>query len=328
MFDALVHELSERYGLGDRGRDLFGLLVAYIHNDRRGGFGGFVEGFREQGHGELAASWFGNAHAGGLNASDVGTVFGQGLLNDWGTRLGASRATVAAAIAGVLPRLVAELTPGGRLPGGFATPASMGVIAPGGSASARRDEGSTSSRDASDFRVVPGVDGLVASRQAALTEVEAADAGPIVPGMELRDELGAVPPPASPVSESLRREPASSPAAGAVRSPADARREQEASANAIDPGERRIAEMAAALDPGETRRAPPPMHADRRPDGWRSAVHPPRPRRSGRAWWLLLFVLLAAAALAFAWWQGLLAPWLQPLIEQYRLPLQAQPSTA
>lgn len=117
MFDAVVGDLSERYGLGDRSRELFGLLVGYIFNDRRGGFGGFVEGFREQGHGDLVAAWFGNpASALTLNAGDVGTVFGQGLLNDWSLRLGTSRATLAAAIAGVLPRLVAELTPGGRLP--------------------------------------------------------------------------------------------------------------------------------------------------------------------------------------------------------------------
>lgn len=126
MFDAVVGDLSERYGLGDRSRELFGLLVGYIFNDRRGGFGGFVEGFREQGHGDLVAAWFGNpASPLALNAGDVGTVFGQGLLNDWSIRLGTSRATLAAAIAGVLPRLVAELTPGGRLP------ASAGTILPG-----------------------------------------------------------------------------------------------------------------------------------------------------------------------------------------------------
>lgn len=125
MFDAVVGDLSERYGLGDRSRELFGLLLGYIFNDRRGGFGGFVENFREQGHGELVASWFGNpASPRPLNAGDVGTVFGQGLLNDWSNRLGTSRATLAAAIAGILPRLVAELTPGGRLPAGSGTPFS------------------------------------------------------------------------------------------------------------------------------------------------------------------------------------------------------------
>ncbi|MBS0214161.1 MAG: DUF937 domain-containing protein [Proteobacteria bacterium] len=121
MFDAVVNDLSDRYGLGDRSPELFGLLVGYIFNDRRGGFGGFVEGFREQGHGDMVTSWLGNPRNGrSLNAGDVGTVFGQGLLNDWSTRLGTSRATLSAAIAGVLPRIVGELTPNGRLPGNVA----------------------------------------------------------------------------------------------------------------------------------------------------------------------------------------------------------------
>ncbi|HJR74818.1 MAG TPA: YidB family protein [Luteimonas sp.] len=135
MFDALVRELSERYGLGDRSLDLFGLLMGYIHNDRRGGFDGFAESFRQQGQGELFASWLGGdpRRQRAANASDIGMVFGQGLLADWGNRIGASRATVAAAIAGILPRLIGELTPGGRLPEAFGATAASGA--------ARRDEG-------------------------------------------------------------------------------------------------------------------------------------------------------------------------------------------
>ncbi|TKR34168.1 hypothetical protein FCE95_07865 [Luteimonas gilva] len=136
MFDVLVLELSERYGLGDRSRDLFGLLMGYIYNDRRGGFGGFAESFRQQGQAELFASWLGGdpRRQRAANASDIGMVFGQGLLADWGNRIGASRATVAAAIAGVLPRLIGELTPGGRMPEAFGATAAPAIAA-------RRDEG-------------------------------------------------------------------------------------------------------------------------------------------------------------------------------------------
>ena len=118
MLDALIRDLSERYGLGDRSQELFGLLMGYIFNERRGGFPGFIDAFREQGHGELVMAWVGQHESlRPLNASDVNMVFGQGLLADWGSRLGVSRATVGAAIAGVLPQLVAALTPDGRIPG-------------------------------------------------------------------------------------------------------------------------------------------------------------------------------------------------------------------
>lgn len=316
MFDALVEDLSQRYGLGDRGRDLFGLLVAYLHNDRRGGFGGFIEGFREQGHGELVSSWLGNPEAGGLNASDVGMVFGQGLLNDWGTRLGVSRATVAAAIAGVLPRLVAELTPGGRIPGGFGVPAQVSAsaaIPPGAS----RERTTPSPADTEPARETGAASAPVANRwdapapygNAPFESRTLADVGGRSdPGFDSHTQ------PAP--SASLRREPVLSPAA--VRAPVDARA-------ALDPSEQRAADMAAMFDrPMRGERASSGALADVRPDNWRSAMQPPRRKRGmgGMFWFALLLALLAGAAW-FAWTQGVLAPY----IEQYRLPIQASPST-
>jgi uncharacterized protein YidB (DUF937 family) len=323
MFDSLVNELSERYGLGDRGRDLFGLLVAYIHNDRRGGFGGFIEGFREQGHGELLSSWLGNPEAGGLTASDVGTVFGQGLLNDWGTRLGASRATIAAAIAGVLPRLVAELTPGGRIPGGFGAATPLAAVA-------RED-------DASGVGTRPRADGLIAGAGGLSGNESAYDPGYIVPGEERRPfdgparfEPPQIDPRPSPVtSQPLRREPSFAPESPAVRSPVDVRREHESTARTpLDPAEQRLADMAAAFDrPAHAN----PTDADAvfdargRPDTWRPAVHPPRKDRRGAGWlfWLIVLLALIAGAGWYVWAQGLLDPYIQ----RYQLPIRTSPST-
>jgi len=316
MFDALVEDLSQRYGLGDRGRDLFGLLVAYLHNDRRGGFGGFIEGFREQGHGELVSSWLGNPEAGGLNASDVGMVFGQGLLNDWGTRLGVSRATVAAAIAGVLPRLVAELTPGGRIPGGFGVPAqvSAGAATPAG---ASRERTAPLPADVEPSRAPGAATAPMANRRdAAAAQHEAPVETRLSADAEREFDPGvdSLTPRAS--AASLRREPVLAPAA--VRAPVDAR-------PALDPAEQRAADMAAVFDrPMRGERASSGALADVRPDNWRSAMQPPRRRRGmgGMFWFALLLALLAGAAW-FAWTQGVLAPY----IEQYRLPIQASPST-
>jgi len=322
MFDSLVNELSERYGLGDRGRDLFGLLVAYIHNDRRGGFGGFIEGFREQGHGELLSSWFGNPEAGGLTASDVGTVFGQGLLNDWGTRLGASRATIAAAIAGVLPRLVAELTPGGRIPGGFGATAPLAAV--------------TREGEEPGLGMRPRADGLIAGAGGSSDNESAYDPGYIVPGEERRPFDGPArfePPQIDPrlsptASQPLRREPSFAPESPAVRSPVDVRREHESAARTpLDPAEQRLADMAAAFDRpahvGST--DPAAMFETRgRPDTWRPAVHPPGRDRRGAGWLLWLIVLLALIAGAgwYVWAQGLLDPYIQ----RYQLPIRTSPS--
>lgn len=298
MFDALVTELSERYGLGDRGRDLFGLLVAYVHNDRRGGFPGFIEGFREQGHGALVASWLGNPGGGQpLNASDVGMVFGQGLLSDWGGRLGVSRATVAAAIAGVLPRLVAALTPDGRVPDGPST------------AFSRTSTGAAPPRAAD-----AGVE------RAALAPVSGTlDLGNVVPGEEHRsiDEAHAALPPIPDIAAAdiaLRTTAADA----ALRAPVAARREQDGrTAPPLDPAEQRAADMAAAFDHSKAASAHD-AGSKAKPDYWRPAVHPPRRARRSLRWLWWLIVLALAAATWYAWSLGLLDPYIRQVNPQLR----------
>lgn len=241
MFDAVVSDLSERYGLGDRSRELFGLLMGYIFNDRRGGFGGFVEGFREQGHGELVMSWFGQPDASRpLNAGDVGTVFGQGLLNDWAGRLGTSRATLAAAIAGVLPRLVAELTPNGRLPASVGTPFAIDPQSPAEEAS-----------------------------------------GPSIAPQRAEPPVLSFQGPHRPVQP-------------AAATPAETNR-----ADAM---------MSALAAQADSAPSPPAARLDFEPQFRR---HPPAQRKGGgRGWLWLAVVALIAGGTGYAWWLGLLDPYL------------------
>ncbi|PNS09327.1 YidB family protein [Solilutibacter silvestris] len=247
MFDAVVSDLSDRYGLGDRSPELFGLLVGYIFNDRRGGFGGFVEGFREQGHGELVSEWIGNpASQRLLNAGDVGTVFGQGLLNDWSNRLGTSRATLAAAIAGVLPRLVAELTPGRRMPGAVISTHS----------NEQRVE-DTVVPEEPEPHVIPLAESL----------------RPVV---------------SQPTPSTTMRSPNSIPLAMPTASRAEA---MAAAVAGVAP-----AGFAATTDPRQ-------FHSR------------PQPRKQGGWGWLvwLIVIALVAGGVYYAWWSGLLNPWLKQL---------------
>lgn len=298
MFDALVTELSQRYGLGERSRELFGLLMGYIYNDRRGGFDGFIESFRLQGHGPQAASWTtgGAAPPMPLNASDIGMVFGQGLLNDWATRLGVSRATIAAAIAGILPRLVAELAPGRQ------------YAADG---DGQRPPPTVDVPPAADLPSCPPHAGAAPTTQLAISSPPVRDLGHVVPGRERAPEVGApstaaggdLPPP--------HREPAPPPT--------------------TDAAERRIADMAAAIGQAGGRHS---SRIDGEPGGggkfdtWRPAIHRP-PKRQSRWPYLLVVALLLAAAVAIAWSLGLLetfiVPRLNPLLAPYGLKLPPPP---
>lgn len=319
MFDALVDELSGRYGLGDRGRELFGLLMGHVFNDRRGGFGGFVEGFREQGHGDLVSAWLGDPRSPRtIGAAEVGTVFGQGLLNDWGGRLGVSRATLAAAIAGVLPRLVAELTPGGRMPGGQDTVLPYESLARRDASMAQAPDVATPARDpplhardVDDPRTQERFDRRV---EAAVPDTF----GAIVPGdaVILNDGREVHDAPRPPVA-ALRREPR-------IES-ADAGREAEDTSRAYAPRARtepappvdRASAMAAAFSDGRIepsmRVQPDAASADPDPmQGIEFRQGPARKARRGMGGfgWLLLVVVVVGAAGWFAWREGLLDPYL------------------
>lgn len=307
MFDALVRDLSERYGLGDRSHELFGLLVAYIFNDRRGGFAGFVEGFREQGHGERVEGWIG-AREGQqpLNTGDVNMVFGQGLLTDWGQRLGVSRATVAAAVAGVLPRLVSALTAGGRVPGDVSEDRSLAETSATLPAAATTVAATAPIADPAPLR-----------RGEAAFDERSLAAGPDDPGFIVPGEEARAIDASSPRGHATHAIP-SAPGIPdpALRTPLAARHAQEArdATSAMEPAEQRIAEMMAAMS-GEKSEAQGLRRTARpeKPDNWRLAVHRPvkKPRRLGWLWFLLALVAIVAGV-AYAWQLGAL----DPLIEQ------------
>jgi uncharacterized protein YidB (DUF937 family) len=290
MFDVLVRELSERYGLGERSRDLFGLLMGYIYNDHRGGFGGFGESFRLQGYGDLFASWLGGDARSqrSIAASEIGMVFGQGLLSDWGNRIGASRATVAAAIAGILPRLVGELTPGGRLPDAYA--------ASGAAAGSRIEEDAGGDRAAAGKVAAPVThfdDRITGTGTGTGLQYDGVGVGPDAPGDR-------APPPPPGIgrygSESPRRD--------------GGRREPDTVAAAIDPHVAAItAAVTASTDELPSFAAGDPLRdvEFRRP--------PPQRKRGGSGKWVWVLILLALAAGGGYYWQryhpldGVSWPW-------------------
>ncbi len=285
MFDVLVRELSDRYGLGDRSRDLFGLLIGHIYNDRRGGFGGFAESFRQQGHGDLFASWLGGdtRTQRALSISDVGMVFGQGLLSDWGNRMGVSRATVAAAIAGILPRLIGELTPGGRVPDAFGSIAPVrGATNPDRDADGVDTDAATPSMLFDDRVAVSGL------RRDEHDRVVGAFGENVAPSPR---QAGNYP------GDPLRREGSRvEPHAGAGAAP-------------IDP---HVAAITAAVAAPEA-----PLFAEGDPLGGFEFRRPPQTirKRGGAGWLLWLLILVALGLGGWYYWQefhpldGVQLPW-------------------
>jgi len=117
MFEALVREASGKFDLGNNAQRFIGLLIGLIFSPATGGFDGFSKKFQDAGLGSLFSSWVGGTPGDNvLQPDQVASALGGSGLGGIASKLGVPPALVNIAIAGVLPKLIGLLTPGGHIP--------------------------------------------------------------------------------------------------------------------------------------------------------------------------------------------------------------------
>jgi outer membrane protein OmpA-like peptidoglycan-associated protein/uncharacterized protein YidB (DUF937 family) len=128
MFDAIIQEISQRFGLGDKGQALIASLLALIFDKNSGGIAGLLEKFKQQGLGDVFTSWLGGASATpvAIGTQQVENVLGSSAVNGIASRLGLAPDTVLAAASAALPKIIGAVTPNGQLPS--AIPAGVGGL--------------------------------------------------------------------------------------------------------------------------------------------------------------------------------------------------------
>lgn len=116
MFESLVSQVGGRFGLTeDKTKQLLGLLIGLIFNERRGGPTAFLQSFRDKGLGDVVASWLGTGDNLPVNGSQISNVLGADVINSFGNRLGLPGATISDASAALLPTAVSTLASNGML---------------------------------------------------------------------------------------------------------------------------------------------------------------------------------------------------------------------
>ena len=116
MFDRIIEEAG-RLGLApEKAKQLLGMLVGLIFNQKRGGPAGFLQAFRSQGLGDVVQSWLGDGPKAPITAGQLDGVLGAGTLAGMASKLGLPASTVGTAAAALLPQAVGELGENGQLP--------------------------------------------------------------------------------------------------------------------------------------------------------------------------------------------------------------------
>ena len=117
MFERLVNEIASRFNLGSSSvsallRGLLGLMTS----ERTGGVNGFMDLFRHAGLGEVFSSWFGGKEGKSVTGAQIESALGANTIDRLANSAGLSRSTASTVIAGLLPKLIGQLTPNGVLP--------------------------------------------------------------------------------------------------------------------------------------------------------------------------------------------------------------------
>jgi uncharacterized protein YidB (DUF937 family) len=81
-----------------------------------GGLGGLGAQFEQAGLGDVLGSWIGKGQNRPVSADQLGQVFGQGQLSELGAKLGMGGGELASELSQILPNLVDQMTPDGRVP--------------------------------------------------------------------------------------------------------------------------------------------------------------------------------------------------------------------
>lgn len=149
MFDQMIQEVAQRFGLGDKAGSLVQSVVGMMTDEMSGGLPGFLSAFDEGGMGSAVRSWVGKGANDEIDASQVESALGDGAIADLARKFGLDRGIVGGALAFLISRVVDLLTPDGNVPssaslmgrlGGFLGVAGA-AVAGTGAAAGRAAEG-------------------------------------------------------------------------------------------------------------------------------------------------------------------------------------------
>ncbi len=115
--DALLGGAGGGAGGANTGGGLAGALGGLLANDgQMGGLGGLVSKFEQAGMGDVIGSWVGNGANQQISPDQVQGALGSDAISGMASKLGINAQTLLPLLASVLPLLINQMTPQGKVP--------------------------------------------------------------------------------------------------------------------------------------------------------------------------------------------------------------------
>lgn len=116
LFDTISGALGSAQSAGAGGNaDLLKLIVGMINNSE-GGLAGLVQKMASSGLQEEVTSWVGTGSNLPVSAEQIQAALGSSAVGDLAAKLGIDSAAAASGLAGLLPQIIDQLSPNGKVP--------------------------------------------------------------------------------------------------------------------------------------------------------------------------------------------------------------------
>ncbi|HLA94622.1 MAG TPA: YidB family protein [Pyrinomonadaceae bacterium] len=117
LFDSVINEVKEKFGIGgDKAGGLIAALLGLMADPKLGGFGGFIDRFKNAGLGDVVGSWISSGDNTPLTGDQVESALGSDTIDSIAADAGVDRETASGALGGIIPSVVDKLTPDGEIP--------------------------------------------------------------------------------------------------------------------------------------------------------------------------------------------------------------------
>jgi len=93
-----------------------GVIGNLINNPQTGGLQGLIQSFQDKGLGGVVASWVGTGENLPITADQLTSVLGQNHLQEMAQKVGLPVEGLTEKLSGLLPQVVDQLTPNGKVP--------------------------------------------------------------------------------------------------------------------------------------------------------------------------------------------------------------------
>jgi uncharacterized protein YidB (DUF937 family) len=119
LFDELTGKVFESLGLGSGGNtDLLHAGLEMLNNKETGGLAGLLQTFQQKGLGDIISSWISTGGNLPVSADQLLHVIGEGRIQEIAEKAGISTQDAASQLSALLPGLIDNLTPDGKIPDG------------------------------------------------------------------------------------------------------------------------------------------------------------------------------------------------------------------